>query len=111
MRKYYSDINILRLQTGDFSSPSSYGIVKIIKGLIQTPSNSKTFNNGKETSFVVGTLFCDIKETFEPKDIVEQHGIRYKIAGSATQPKGVTGIKPKRGQHAEYQLEYTQGGM
>ena len=48
---------------------------------------------------------------FEEKDILEFKGVRYKIAGAPVKPDGITGVTPKRGQHAEYNLVYTQEGL
>lgn len=106
--KYYQTINILEYQEGDFETPASYTIKGFFKGLIQTPSNQNTFNNSKDTSSVSGVLFCSEKEHFEPKTIIEYKGNKFVISGQQTQPDGVTGIKPKRGQHAQYNLEWLQ---
>ncbi len=109
--RYYKDINVYTFQEGYFSTPAEYVFNRTIKGLIQNPSNVKTFNNGKDTSSISGVLFCDIKETFGEKDIIEFNGIRFKIAGAGSQPLGVSGITPQAGQHAEYNLVYTQEGI
>lgn len=111
LEKYYKTINILRYEKGGFGVPSGYKVVGSFKGLIQAPSNSNTFNNGKDTSSVVGVLFCPISVKFESKDVIECNGIKYIISGQNTQPDGVAGITPKRGQHAEYHLEYAQEGI
>lgn len=109
--RYYHKINILRYDKGGFGIPSGYKVVGSFKGLVQAPSNSNTFNNGKDTSSVAGVLFCPVTVKFESKDIIEDNGIKYIISGQNTQPNGVTGIKPQRGQHAEYRLEWTQEGV
>lgn len=106
--KYYQTINILEDQDGSFETPASYKVVGSFKGLIQTPNNSGTFNNSKDTSSVAGVLFCSNKIQFEPKTIIEQNGNKFVISGQGTQTNGVTGITPKRGQHAEYNLEWLQ---
>lgn len=106
--KYYQTINILEYQEGDFETPASYQTAGTFKGLIQTPSNNSTFNNSKDTSNVSGTLFCSQSIAFKPKTIIEYKGNKFLIAGQQTQPDGVTGIKPKRGQHAQYNLEWLQ---
>lgn len=111
LQSRYKWINIVRFVKGEFSAPSRYDVVGKFKGLIQVPSNSNTFNNGKDTSNVVGVLFCSNKQTFESKDLIESNGKRYKIAGSNTQIDGVCGLEPIAGQHAEYQLEYAQEGL
>lgn len=111
IEKYYKSINLYRFNKGGFGVPSGYQLVKSFKGLIQTPSNGNTFNNGKDTSSVSGVLFCSNKETFESKDIVEYNGQKYIVSGQNTQTDGVTGITPKKGQHAEYRLEWTQEGI
>lgn len=109
--RYYHKINILRYDKGGFGIPSGYKVVGSFNGLVQAPSNSNTFNNGKDTSSVAGVLFCPITVKFESKDIIEDNGIKYIISGQNTQPNGVTEIKPQRGQHAEYRLEWTQEGI
>lgn len=109
--KYYQTINILEYQEGSFETPASYQVVGTFKGLIQTPSNRNTFNNSKDTSSVSGVLFCSEKLQFEPKTIIEYKGNKFVISGQQTQIDGVTGIKPKRGQHAQYNLEWLQEGI
>lgn len=111
IEKYYHKINILRYQKGGFGVPSGYQVVETFKGLIQVPSNSNTFNNGKDTSSVAGVLFCSNQVKFESKDIIEDNGQKYIISGQNTQNNGVAGITPKRGQHAEYRLEWAQEGI
>lgn len=111
IEKYYKTLNILRYQKGGFGVPSGYQVAGTFKGLIQVPSNSNTFNNGKDTSSVAGVLFCPVNVKFESKDIIEDNGLKYIISGQNTQVSGVTGITPKRGQHAEYRLEWAQEGI
>lgn len=109
--KYYTSINILEYHEGDFDTPAEYIVKGSFMGLIQAPSNRNTFNNSKDTSSVSGVLFCSNKIQFEPKTIIEQNGNKYIISGQGTQINGVTGIKPKRSQHAEYTLEWLQEGI
>lgn len=111
LEKYYHKINIQRFEKGGFGVPSGYKVVGSFKGLIQAPSNSNTFNNSKDTSSVAGVLFCPVNVKFESKDIIEDNGQKYIISGNNTQSNGVAGITPKRGQHAEYRLEWTQEGV
>lgn len=106
--KYYTPINILEFQEGSFETPADYVIKGSFMGLIQSTSNRNTFNNSKDTSSVAGVLFCSNKIQFEPKTIIEQNGNKFVISGQGTQTNGVTGITPKRGQHAEYNLEWLQ---
>lgn len=106
--KYYTPINILEFQEGSFETPADYVVKGSFMGLIQAPSNRNTFNNSKDTSSVAGVLFCSNKNQFEPKTIIEQNGNKFVISGQGTQINGVTGITPKRGQHAEYNLEWLQ---
>lgn len=108
IERYYTNINLYRYKKGGFEVPSGYQFERTFKGLIQTPTNSNTFNNSKDTSSVSGVLFCSEKEQFEAKDIIEQNGEKYIISGQNTQVNGVAGIQPKRGQHAEYRLEWTE---
>lgn len=109
--RFYKDVQVYKFQEGSFSTPAEYVLDRTIKGLVQSPNNSKTFNNGKDTSSIVGILFTDIKEKFEEKELIEWFGVRYKIAGAGSQPIGVTGITPVNGQHAEYNLVYAQEGL
>lgn len=109
--KYYKTISLLRYNQGGFGTPSGYEVAAQFKGLVQAPSNSNTFNNGKDTSSVAGVLFCPISVKLEPRDVIESDGVKYIVAGQGTQPNGVTGITPKAGQHAEYNLTWTQEGI
>lgn len=111
IEKYYQTITLQRYNKGGFNVPSGYSVVGTFKGLIQTPSNSNTFNNSKDTSYVNGILFCSPSVKFQNRDIVEYNGQKYIISGQNTQTDGVSGIKPKRGQHAEYTLQWTQEGI
>lgn len=111
IEKYYHKINILRFNQGGFGTPSGYETIGSFQGLVQVPSNSNTFNNGKDTSSVTGVLFCPVSVKFEPKDMIEDNGQNYIISGQNTQPHGVSGIIPKRGQHAEYRLEWVQDNV
>ena len=111
IERYYHNINILRFNKGGFGVPSGYEVAATFKGLIQAPSNSNTYNNGKDTSSVSGVLFCSNKIKFEAKDVIEYNGQKYIISGQNTQNDGVAGIKPKRGQHAEYMLVWAQEGI
>lgn len=111
IEKYYKKINLYRFNKGGFAIPAGYSYIGTFDGLIQTSSNTNAFNNGKDTSSVSGVLFCSNKVKFENKDIVEYNGQKYIISGQNTQTDGVAGITPKRGQHAEYRLEWTQEGI
>ena len=111
LEKYYHKIYILRFDKGGFGVPSGYKVVGDFQGLIRVPSNSNTFNNGKDTSSVAGVLFCPVNVKFESKDIIEDNGLKYIVSGQNTQVSGVAGITPKRGQHAEYRLEWAQEGI
>lgn len=106
--RYYYKIKLYRYKKGGFDIPSGYEFIKTFDGLVQTPSNSNSFNNFKDTSSVSGILFCSKKEVFQAKDIIEDNGQKYIISGQNTQVNGVAGIQPKRGQHAEYRLEWTE---
>ena len=111
IEKYYHKIYIQRYNKGGFGVPSGYKVVGDFQGLVQVPSNSNTFNNGKDTSSVAGVLFCPITVKFESKDIIEDNGQKYIISGQNTQNNGVAGITPKMGQHAESRLEWAQEGI
>lgn len=111
LKSRYKTINILEYKEPYFANPGEWVTKGIFKGLIQPSTGSKVYNNGKDTTNVDALLFCDISVVFEEKDILEYKGIRYKIAGAPVKPDGITGIAPKRGQHAEYNLVYTQEGL
>lgn len=111
IEKYYHKIYILRFDKGGFGVPSGYKVIGDFQGLVQVPSNSNTFNNGKDTSSVAGVLFCPVNVKFESKDIIEDNGLKYIVSGQNTQVSGVAGITPKAGQHAEYRLEWAQEGI
>lgn len=111
LKAKYKTLNIYRYSEGYFSKPAGYEIDSSFKGLIQPSRGNKVFNNGKETIAADAILFCDIKQTFEAKDIIGYGNARYKIAGASTQPDGIAGITPKRGQHAEYNLIFTQESL
>jgi len=104
----YKTINRYTYSEGSFSTPAGYTLVGTFKGLIQAPKPNSTFNNGKSTMNVDAILFCSEKEVFTATDIIEYKGVAYKIGNSNTQTDGVTGITPRKGQHAEYSLMYTQ---
>lgn len=111
LKSRYKTINILEYKEPYFANPGEWVTKGIFKGLIQPSTGSKVYNNGKDTTNVDALLFCDISVAFEEKDILEFKGIRYKIAGAPVKPDGITGVTPKRGQHAEYNLVYTQEGL
>ncbi len=111
LSRYYKKLIVLEWQESYFDKPGGFSFKRNFKGLIQPSTGSKTYNNGKDTTNVDALLFCSIKEKFEETDLIEYEGIRYKIAGAPVKPDGITGIKPKAGQHAEYNLIYTQEGL
>lgn len=111
LKSRYKTINILEYKEPYFANPGEWVTKGIFKGLIQPSTGSKVYNNGKDTTNVDALLFCDISVVFEEKDVLEFKGIRYKIAGAPVKTDGITGITPKRGQHAEYKLVYTQEGL
>ena len=112
LKRYYTQKTIVEYTKGDFSSPASFAFKSTFLGLIQAPSNSTVFNNQKDTSSIAGVLFCDINQSFDSKDIIQDGNTYYKISGMAGQEgKGVAGLTPKRGQHAEYNLIYLQEGF
>ena len=111
LKSRYKTIKILEYKEPYFSNPGEWVTKDTFKGLIQPSTGSKVYNNGKDTTNVDALLFCDISVVFEEKDILEYKGNRYKIAGAPVKPDGITGITPKRGQHAEYNLVYTQEGL
>ena len=111
LKSRYKTIKILKYKEPYFANPGEWVEKGIFKGLIQPSTGSKVYNNGKDTTNVDALLFCDISVVFEEEDILEFKGIRYKIAGAPVKSDGITGVTPKRGQHAEYNLVYTQEGL
>lgn len=111
LKSNYRTLNLYRYSAGYFDNPAGYALESSFKGFIQPSRGNKVFNNGKETIAVDAVLFCDIEQGFKAKDIVEYKGAKYKIAGSPVQAEGITGIVPKYGQHAEYNLIYTQESL
>jgi hypothetical protein len=111
--KLYKTLSIYTYSEGDFETPAGYGDTptRTFKGLIQAPSPSNTFNNAKDTLIVNAVLFCSHKEVFTSTDIIDNDGVKYKIANSETQKDGVCGLTPKKSQHAEYNLTYYQGAL
>lgn len=108
----YKTLKVYNSTTGSFSTPAGTNLNRNFQGLIQKSASSNSFNNGKDTSSTSSVLFCSNKEIFTSKDIIEDaNGVRYKISNSDAQTDGVTGIEPKAGQHAEYNLTYLQGGV
>lgn len=85
---------------------------KALKGLIQPVSVGSTFTNGKDSEFIPATLKTSPKTAIAEKDLVEDtDGTRYIVGKSVGMPLGVTGIKPKRGQHSEYSLTYANESL
>ncbi len=111
LKARYKTISILELKPAYFDKPEQWATKSTFKGLIQPATGSKVYSNGKDTTNVDALLFCDISEKFEETDILEFKGVKYRIAGAPVKPDGVTGIEPIRGQHAEYNLVYTQEGL
>ena len=108
LKGYYTDIVVYRFTEGDFGVPSGYNASHVIKGIIQAPSNSNTFNNGKDTSSIDGVLFADVGVDLQEKDKVAlTNGKRYIVSGAGSQVQGVTGIKAH---HVEYKLRFDNDG-
>lgn len=109
---YYQTLSVYELTDGSFSTPAGYVLKRTFKGLVQSPSNSNTFNNNKDTSAIDGVLFTSIKESFDSKDIIEDtDATRYIMSGQGSQTKGITGVTPMAGQHAEYTLTNDNGSL
>lgn len=111
LKSKYKKITILELKPAYFDEPEQWTTKGTFKGLIQPSTGSKVYSNGKDTTSVDALLFCDVSVKFGETDILEFKGVRYKIAGAPVKPDGITGVEPKRGQHAEYNLVYTQEGL
>lgn len=113
LKAKYKTLRIVTIEKGDEWTGGADTVVKTpFKGLVQVPSNRSTFNNGKDTTSVDGILFTGIKTAIKEKDLIEDiNGTRYIVSASGSQPNGVTGITPKRGQHSEYSLTYANKGI
>lgn len=110
LKSYYETLILLRYSQGSYdgSTPSGFNPVRSFQGIIQAPTNSNVYINGKDTSNVAGILFTDVSDFIQEKDKVRaSNGKTYIIAGAGSQPKGVTGIKAH---HAEYVLEFDNDG-
>lgn len=93
-----------RFTSGDFSTPSGYALSHKIRGIIQAPSNSNAYLNGKDTSNIAGVLFADVGVDIQEKDkIALTNGNKYIVSGLGSQVQGVTGIKSH---HVEYNLVF-----
>jgi hypothetical protein len=110
LQSKYKTINKYTFTEGYFSTPAGYTLAGTFEGLIQSPKPNSTFNNGKSTINIDAVLFCDKKEVFTDTDIIKyaDGNAKYKIGNSDTQTDGVCGLEPKKGQHSEYVLTYTQ---
>lgn len=104
LKSKYSTVNVYRFSDGGWDSVSGYTLSHTIKGIIQTPAPKNSFNNGKDTSSIVGVLFTGVGSDLQEKDKVSYpDGQSFIVAGVGSQTKGVTGIKSH---HAEYGLEF-----
>jgi len=113
LKAKYKTLTLLRMSApdeDDWSAPaSSLAVVQKFKGLIQVPSNSNLYRNGKDTSNVTGVLFTDtiMNDTILEGDVIQNTGgKKYVISGGQSQPDGVTGIK---NHHIELSLEDYDG--
>lgn len=111
LKSKYQTLNILTITPAYFERPGCVTLKATFKGLIQPSVGSKVYSNGKDATSIDALLFCDVSQTFEENDIIEYKGIKYRIAGANVKTDGITGIKPKQGQHAEYNLVYVQEGL
>lgn len=107
LKGYYKPISVYRFSEGDFGSPSGYAFSHMVKGIIQAPSNSNTFLNGKDTSNIAGVLFADVGVDIREKDKVSDGSKSYLVSGAGSQSNGVTGIKAH---HVEYSLVFDNDG-
>lgn len=112
LKSKYQKLARIDFISGDEFTPDTEQKTEF-EGLIQAPSNSNTFINGKNSSNIAGILMTDISTVITEGDLIEEikTGYRYIVSGSGSQPLGVTGIKPKRGQHAEYSLVFNNKGV
>jgi len=112
LSRRYKKLDIYRFSSGSLGVASGYNKALDIKGLIQAPSNNSTFRNGKETSNVDGILFCSVTDgqKLQARDKVQDvNGTRYIISGAKSQPNGISGLTPKKGQHCEFSLSFDDG--
>ena len=113
LKKFYQDVNLYRVSEGDFGTPSTTTLIQKFKGLVQTSTSRNAYVNNKDTAKIDGILFCDVSmnSVIQEGDLIEFGGIKYIVSGQASQPLGVSGIKPRRGQHCEFNLEYANRGI
>lgn len=116
LAKYYKTLYIVTTSQGSeddgWNLQPATQTKKAFKGLIQPVSVGTTFTNGKDSEFIPATLKTSIKTVIIEKDLVEDtDGTRYIVGKSVGMPNGVTGIKPKRGQHSEYSLTYANESL
>lgn len=110
LKARYQTLSRVTFTEADEFTPS-VEVKTTFKGFIQPPRNGNSFINGKDTSTIDALLFTDIKTVLSEGDLIEDtNGIRYILSGAGSQPLGVTGIKPKRGQHSEYSLVFNNRG-
>jgi len=114
LSSHYRKFELHRYSEGaDFATPAGFDYVCSFKGLVQVPSNSNTFRNGKDTSTVGGILYCPlamnskIKEGDKVKDTLS--GQFYIVSGAGSQPLGVAGLSPAAGQHCEFNVDFDDG--
>lgn len=113
LKKKYQTLN--RIVTTGYDEWSGGAVTETktaFKGLIQPNTTGKSYTNGNDTTFIPAIMFTDITNKFNAGDKIENvDGTIYLIGSNAGQGMGVTGIKPKRGQHAEYNLVYANGSL
>lgn len=116
LTKYYQTLYIVstteQSEEDEWSLQPATQTKKAFKGLIQPVSVGTSFINGKDGEFIPATLKTSPKTVIVEKDLVEDtDGTRYIVGKSVGMPLGVTGIKPKRGQHSEYSLTYSNESL
>lgn len=113
LKKKYQTLNRIVVTQGDEWTGGAITETKTaFKGLIQPNTTGKSYTNGNDTTFIPAIMFTSKDEVFKAGDKIENvDGTIYLIGSNAGQGMGVTGIKPKRGQHAEYNLVYANGSL
>ncbi len=112
LKKKYQTLNKVKTTFDEWTGANVVTERTAFKGLIQPNTTSKSYSNSNDTTFIPAIMFTGKDEVFKAGDKIENvDGTIYLIGSNAGQGMGVTGIKPKRGQHAEYNLVYANGSL
>lgn len=108
IEKFYTKLELWRKSSGGWTGEDGFSFVREFRGLIQKSNVSKNYRNAKDGQAINAVLFTGVSEVFQIGDKIKEpiSGINYFISGINSQPLGVAGLKPNRGQHCEYDLVY-----